>query len=232
MLAFVISILPDDNLFIKRKVPILAPSFVRSLTGTTVLVALLLPDHHDAEHDRDTEGGGGVQCVEENTVCSPPLFPGLGENGAGETSRTVFVGVQSVSVSRNRHSVWLGTTLGAGAETICTCLHPSFPRSASNVLFAPQRCCRCRLDPSSLGRKQIDNNVLKKVEHIFAKLAEVGASTYAEDVSLGGGVMGFEHCHRATNTDIFFDVFFPNSRQYVAPLGISHETTPHIVSYP
>ena len=41
--------------------------------------------------------------------------------------------------------------------------------------------------PSSLGRKHIDDNMLKTAGSIFTKLVEVGASTHAKGVSLGSG---------------------------------------------
>lgn len=54
-------------------------------------------------------------------------------------------------------------------------------------MISSARQCRRRLKPSILGRKHIDNNVLKTAGSIFAKLVEVGASTYAKDVSSGSG---------------------------------------------
>ena len=45
---------------------IVSPSVL--LQEPQVLVTLLLPDDHDSEHDRDTEGGGGVQSLEGRFV--------------------------------------------------------------------------------------------------------------------------------------------------------------------
>ena len=161
---------------------------------------MLLPDDHDAQHDRDSESGGCVQRVEERTVCEPPLFSGVGEVGAGETNRRVFVGVNPVSASHSHHSVLLETTLCPGTEQCTLAIYvetdpPSFSRFYSTAevclpIISVQRQCRCKLKPSSLGRKRIDNNVMRTADSIFTKLVEVGASTYAKDVSSGSSVNG------------------------------------------
>jgi len=62
-----------------------------------VLVTLLLPDDHDAEHDGDTEGGGDLRRVQERTFCEPPLSSDSGQVGGGETSRRACFGVETVS---------------------------------------------------------------------------------------------------------------------------------------
>lgn len=124
-----------------------------------------------------------------------------------------------MSVSHNRHSVSLETTLCPGAETMYTCYveayTPSFSRFQSTAdvclpIISFQRQCRRRLNPSSLGRKHVDNNVLRTADSIFTKLVEVGASMYAKDVSSGSS--GNASCLGSMITGLSLMHFIPKPR--------------------